>query len=204
MLVSQCKSNVRLIGQALLDYESTNGCFPSAFTVDDAGRPLHSWRTLILPFLGESERYQSIDLTLPWDHPKNAKALIPTPAVFRCPIRAGAERRDDGTTDYVGIVGEETQGKANGIGTKLAEVNDANQSKLMIIEMGKDRIAWMSTDDITYGQFVKGLSTMAQAGGILDSHNQYCNCAYCDGNDDELTLQSDKQELVSSLSIHGD
>ena len=200
----KCKSNVRLIAYALHEYESEYGCFPPAFTVDDEGNPLHSWRTLILPFLDEAERYESVDLTLPWDHPKNAKLLLPTPSFFRCSIREKKSRRDDGTTDYVGVVGEETLWKTSGKGTKLLDVDDSSQQKMMVIEMGQNRVPWMSPADMTYEQFVQRLQSMNAEGGVLDSHNGYCNCAYCDSNVGELTLQSDIGELISSLDINGE
>ena len=47
---SQCVNNLKQIGLALHNYESTYDALPPAYTVDAAGRPLHSWRTLILPY----------------------------------------------------------------------------------------------------------------------------------------------------------
>ncbi len=46
----QCAKNLKQISLALLNYHEKYGSFPSAFTVDDDGNLLHSWRTMI-PFL---------------------------------------------------------------------------------------------------------------------------------------------------------
>ncbi len=48
---SACSNNLRQIGVALHNYSDTYGCFPPAFTVDQQGQPMHSWRALILPYL---------------------------------------------------------------------------------------------------------------------------------------------------------
>ncbi|MCL2624375.1 MAG: hypothetical protein FWD31_11995, partial [Planctomycetaceae bacterium] len=39
--------NVALINNALERYCEENGTYPPAYTVDNNGRPLHSWRVLI-------------------------------------------------------------------------------------------------------------------------------------------------------------
>src|SRR5262245_49759347 len=71
---AQCTNNLKQIALALHDYEQEHGALPPAYTVDAAGRPLHSWRTLILPYLEQEKLYQSIDLSKPWNDPANAQA----------------------------------------------------------------------------------------------------------------------------------
>src|SRR3954466_12181792 len=58
---SQCVNNLKQVGLALHNYEATYGALPPATTVDASGRPLHSWRTLSLPFLQQEPLYRSID-----------------------------------------------------------------------------------------------------------------------------------------------
>src|SRR5260370_743998 len=48
---SQCKNNLKQIGLALHNYHDVYGSFPPAYFVDASGKPMHSWRVLILPFL---------------------------------------------------------------------------------------------------------------------------------------------------------
>jgi hypothetical protein len=47
----QCTNNLKQIGLALLNYDETYKCFPPAYIADKNGKPIHSWRVLILPFL---------------------------------------------------------------------------------------------------------------------------------------------------------
>src|SRR5258708_3361414 len=48
---AQCNNNLKQIALALQNYEQAHKALPPAYTVDAEGRPLHSWRTLILPYL---------------------------------------------------------------------------------------------------------------------------------------------------------
>jgi hypothetical protein len=51
---SHSMNNMKQIGLAILNYEEANGKLPPAYTVDKNGKPLLSWRVLILPYLEES------------------------------------------------------------------------------------------------------------------------------------------------------
>ena len=82
---SQCANNLKQIALALHNYEQAHKALPPAYTVDAEGRPLHSWRTLILPYMEQEPLYRTIDLSKPWDDPANAKALETVVPVYRCP-----------------------------------------------------------------------------------------------------------------------
>ena len=70
----QCANNLKQIALALRNYESVYHALPPAYTVDAEGKPLHSWRTLILPYLEQQALYDKIDLSKPWDDPANKEA----------------------------------------------------------------------------------------------------------------------------------
>ncbi|WP_165069792.1 DUF1559 family PulG-like putative transporter [Paludisphaera rhizosphaerae] len=82
---AQCLSNMKQIMLALNNYAEDQGSLPPAYSVDANGRPLHSWRTLILPYLEHRELYDSIDLKKPWNDPANAKAFETVASVYDCP-----------------------------------------------------------------------------------------------------------------------
>ena len=60
---SQCKNNLKQIWLALHNYHDEYQAFPPAYTVDAEGQPLHSWRTLILPYMDQKPLYDKLDLT---------------------------------------------------------------------------------------------------------------------------------------------
>jgi prepilin-type processing-associated H-X9-DG protein len=73
---SQSVNNLKQIGLALHNYHSVYRSFPPGGTFDDRGQPQHSWMTLLLPYLEEQEAlYKRVDLSVPWDHPRNADAF---------------------------------------------------------------------------------------------------------------------------------
>ena len=67
--------------------EANGGAYPAAYTVDAEGKPLHSWRVLILPYLGDAESalYEQIRLDEPWDSEWNSQFHAQTPTVFVAP-----------------------------------------------------------------------------------------------------------------------
>lgn len=100
---TQCKGHLKQIALALHNYHDVYGSFPPAYTTNADGKRLHSWRTLVLPFLDGQDFYESIDLSKPWDHPDNVHAHNQTPPTYRCP----STNLEPHETTYVGIVGDE-------------------------------------------------------------------------------------------------
>src|SRR4051812_47355571 len=49
--VSTCAKNLKQLGIALENYHDAYKSFPPAYVVGDNGKPMHSWRVLLLPFL---------------------------------------------------------------------------------------------------------------------------------------------------------
>ena len=139
----QCQSNLKNIALAVLSYEQAHKALPPAYTVDANGRPLHSWRTLILPYLEQESLYQSIDLSKPWNDPANAKALETSISIFRCPEAVGPRN----TTTYLAIASPNGCLNLNEP-RRLAEITDAHASTLMVIEAGEENaVSWMAPVD---------------------------------------------------------
>jgi Protein of unknown function (DUF1559) len=80
-----CRQNLKVISGALMNYYSKNGAFPPAFVADDNGRPLHSWRVLLLPYLGEDALFKAYRFDEPWDGPHNRLLADRIPVYYKCP-----------------------------------------------------------------------------------------------------------------------
>jgi prepilin-type processing-associated H-X9-DG protein len=140
---AQCTNNLKQIALALHSYEELHKALPPAYTVDSSGRPLHSWRTLILPFLEQESLYKTIDLSRPWNDPANAKAYHSSLAVFRCPARIGPPS----TTTYLAVVDPKGCLQPDRP-RQLAEITDGTATTLMVIEVGEEHaVHWMAPID---------------------------------------------------------
>lgn len=82
---SSSKRNLEKIADALNAYASDNGTYPPPMTVDGNNKPLHSWRVLILPYLGEEDLYNRFDLKKPWDDPQNLSIAFEVPLAYQHP-----------------------------------------------------------------------------------------------------------------------
>lgn len=82
--------NLREIRSAILKYEAHHGHFPPPYLRGPsdrpgdgpAGVPWHSWRVLILPFLGEQRLYSEYSFDEPYSGPNNSRLLEQMPPVY--------------------------------------------------------------------------------------------------------------------------
>ncbi len=144
---TQCINNLKLIGLALVNYHSYYNCFPPAYIADANGKPLHSWRVLIYPFMESSSIYSSYNLAEPWDGPNNRRLLDQYwPSCYNCPSR-DAKR---GMTSYVMIVGPKTA--FPGVRTiSLDDIRDGAERTIVIAEVSNVDIAWTEPRDLDAG-----------------------------------------------------
>ncbi|MHC5542478.1 DUF1559 family PulG-like putative transporter [Singulisphaera rosea] len=189
----QCMNNLKQIALALQGYEQIYKALPPAYTVDANGRPLHSWRTLILPYLDATELYQSIDLTKPWNDPANAKAFESAVSVYHCPESRGPHN----TTTYLASTGPNgclSPGKPR----PLAEITDPHRSTLMVIEAGEENvIPWMAPVDADDSLVLSlGPTTKLHHPGIT-------NACFVDGHVRSLKVDTPPRERRALVSIAG-
>jgi hypothetical protein len=67
----------------MLLYQRQHGTLPPAYTVGADGKPLHGWRVLLLPYLGQTALYSKLRLDEPWDSPHNRRFHDASLAVYR-------------------------------------------------------------------------------------------------------------------------
>jgi len=149
-LRNSCNNKLFQIGQAIKAYYDDHQVFPPAYTVDENGKPLHSWRTLILPYLEQQALYDSIDLTKPWDDPVNAVALQTKVDLYQCP----AADIPSNHTGYLAIVTPQSCLRP-GKSPSKNEITDKLDQTVMIVEVPTDyAVPWMSPQDVDERFFV--------------------------------------------------
>jgi len=142
----QSNNNLKMIALGLHNYHDTYGTFPPSYIPDENGKPMHSWRVLILPFVESSHIYDQYDFSQPWDSPANMKACEMMPFVYQSPA-LGADDMASRTT-YVAISGPNTV-----LGTdqakKLSEITAGTANVMMVVEDTSNPVPWNKPVDIS-------------------------------------------------------
>jgi len=147
-----CSENLKRIGSALHQYHDRFGSFPPAYVLNDQGKRLHSWRVLLLPFLGHSELSKQYRFDEPWDSAHNRQLLDQMPAVYGCPAD---RKRPAGTTNYVAIVGPQTVWPEH-CAISFAHIEDGTSNTILLIETADDDIKWLEPRDASHEDLKKG------------------------------------------------
>jgi type II secretory pathway pseudopilin PulG len=140
---TKCMNNLKNITLALISYTERHNAFPPAYTVDANGNRLHSWRTLILPYLDQQALYESIDLSKPWNDPANAKAFGKELDVYSC----RAAKLSHGLTTYLG------NAAADGCFTgerprPVSEKTYPHHNTVLVVEVASSHaVHWMAPED---------------------------------------------------------
>lgn len=144
---NRCANNMQQLGVALLAYERDHGSFPPAYVIGPDGRRWHSWRVLILPYLGTDELdiYGRYDMNQPWDSPHNIQLIARVPDVFVSPADTTSAIQQD--TSYLAVVGPGMIFR--GAGTTTAEqVLDEVASTILLVETAGSGVGWTEPRDL--------------------------------------------------------
>jgi type II secretory pathway pseudopilin PulG len=191
---SECANNLKHIALALHMYHDEHKSLPPAYTVDEEGRPLHSWRTLILPHLEQKALYDKIDLTRPWDDPVNREAYESMVGTYQCP----SNRLENGQTTYLAVVAP--NGCFGGSAPRrLDDITDGSSQTLMVVEVDASRsVHWMSPHDAT-AQVIHAVN----AAKDLPHHGGF-QAAMADGSVRYFRAPLDAKTLEALISVAGD
>ena len=135
---TQCGDNLRLLTLAMLLFEKDHGSLPPAYVVDSNQNFLHSWRVLLLPYLGEEDLYKSLKLDQPWNSKHNARFADSCPRVFSCP---SCSECNQGHTSYTVVVGTKLP-FSGGTGSALASFG-RNSDDMVLIAERSFPVNWM-------------------------------------------------------------
>ena len=187
-----CDLNLRQIGLALLNYENARGAFPPLYTVDENGKPLHSWRVLLLPFLDYNVFYKAIRLDEPWDSDHNSQFHDVIVGIYSCQSNPLCKPGNDCTYSAIagGILVPGTE-KARTL--DYLATNNGTSYTLALIEV-KEPFCWMDpTADVTLKDLGKGINAPDSRCGSF--HPGGCMACFCDGSVRHLSQTMDTKTL---------
>jgi hypothetical protein len=152
------KARFASVAVALRGYQEAHGRLPPLYTTDSLGRPLHSWRTLLLPFLGQQELAKSVDFSTPWNHPANLRVLQRALDSFQ-----SDNNGDPLNTDFVIL-----EGTSLAIDSRSIRINRHTRCAL-VFEVPNSGIPWYEPRDIQVpaGDRIKVVRGLMQSNGVL-------------------------------------
>ncbi len=212
---THCICNLSILAMACRNYQAAYGVFPPAYIADREGRPMHSWRVLILPYLDREELYAKYNFDEAWDGPNNTKLLDEMPPVFACPshtpqprnqagllplsgilacgvaVPAGASRST--CTSYAAVIGPRCVFRG-AEPVKESEITDDMSQTLFIGEVTDDNIFWTKPEDIDIAQHPE----LGDRRGFSSEHPGLVNFALASGGTRSLSIKT-PQSVVDAL-----
>jgi hypothetical protein len=187
-------NNLRQLTIAMHNYANRNGSrFPPHALYSSAGKPLLSWRVLLLPYLDQDDLYKQFHLDEPWDSEHNKKLLVKMPKVFAAPWAP------PGATDtpYVGLVGKSAffDGKQ---GLRLpADFPDGTSNTIMLVE-APTAVPWTKPEDVPFDP--DPAKPLPKLGGHF---RQGFNVGMCDGSVHFISKAISDQTLRAAITRDG-
>lgn len=150
--------NLEKIAKAMNAYAKDYGTYPPPVTIGANGAPMHSWRVLVLPYLGYQELYDRFDLAQPWDAAENHQVAMEMPAEYRSPAHTTSTGVESG---YALVTGTGTLFPPSGpLGP--SDVTDDPAKTVLVVESSRLLslgAAWTTPADLEIGRISTGIGT---------------------------------------------
>jgi hypothetical protein len=135
------REHLEKLAKAFGAYHEAHGRLPPAVYSTD-GKPLLSWRVLLLPYLGEEKLYNRFHLDEPWDSRHNIQLVPKMPAVFGTSINP-----DQGPTSYFRVITGKGALFDGCQGVSMKAVRQPAQ-RLLIVK-AKKAVPWSKAEELT-------------------------------------------------------
>ncbi len=125
----------------------------------------HSFRVGLLPYIEQGNLYQQIDLTQPWNSPKNAPATGASVKTYLDPSNPASL----GTaTPYRAFVGPGAIFDGTGTPAKFQDIADGSSNTILAVS-ATQTVPWASPQELPYGPNIPlpPLGASPRAGGFL-------------------------------------
>jgi prepilin-type processing-associated H-X9-DG protein len=176
---AQCVNNLKQIGLALHNYADANGCVPMAFMPDLDGRPMHSWRVAILPFMEQTRVYDAYNFSVPWNDAANTTVANTRIDAYSCPSDAGnnplAPRyvMVTGTDMLFDPVKQYTRG--------FTDILDGTSNTIAVVETTSADYSWIEPRDLSAETMSFAINGASQP-SISSPHPGGANILFWDGS----------------------
>jgi len=129
------------------NYESVHGRLPPAVVYGEDGKPLYSWRVLLLPYIEQDGLYKEFHLDEPWDSPHNIELVPRMPATYAPPSGKRWKVPAGHTVLHV-FVGKGAAFEDR-VELHLSDFTDGTSNTFLVVEAGEP-VPWSAPQDLTY------------------------------------------------------
>ncbi|MBW3540316.1 MAG: DUF1559 domain-containing protein [Planctomycetes bacterium] len=193
-----CKNQLKQIALALHNYHEDYGCFPPAYVADERGRPMHSWRVLLLPYVDELPLYKQYRFDEPWDGPNNLKVGAQMPRIYLCPDDDRLSFRA-ATTTYMALTGPGTSFEANRC-TGIIDIRDGLETTLLVVESPRSPVPWTKPVDVSPASLYNLLKSTPRTS---TPHEEGVNVVWVDGRVTTLPTDVSRATLNAISTVAG-
>jgi hypothetical protein len=134
---------------AMHNYADKNTTLPAAASHGAGGRPLLSWRVLILPYIEQESLYKEFHLDEPWDSPHNLRLLPRMPKTYWSVEDQESNRAH--RTHFQVFVGKGTafDGKQ---GLRLPQDFPDGAANTLLVVDAAEAVLWTKPEDLPYDE----------------------------------------------------
>jgi len=166
----QCVNNLKQLGLALHNYKMATGSFLPLYSPANDGKPMHSWRVLVLPYLEQEDIYKKYNFAESWDSPNNRKLLspkFPFYNLFQCPTQK-ADASESTAVNYVAVVGKNTAWRSDKSVTLNSLTPEEASKTILVIETADSGIQWNEPRDFCVDDIPKkDINTLTRIRGHI-------------------------------------
>jgi hypothetical protein len=175
---------------AIHNYEDANGHLPPWAVIDPKGKPLLSWRVLILPYIEQEKLYNQFHLDEPWDSPHNLPLLDQMPSTYA--VRSWRVKPPPNTTYFQVFVGKGTPFEPG----RIVTLNDFHRgpSETLLFVEAANPVPWTKPEDIPYDPD----APLPQLGGVFPD---IMRSATADGFRKTFKKPLDESEIRAMITI---
>ncbi len=153
---NETRNTLRQLAVAVYLYEEQHGPLPRV-VYDENGRPMHSWRVLILPIIEEPTLYKQYRFEEPWNSPHNLNVAKRMPHLFAAGFGAGPNVT---TTDFLALYDPaDSNAKVNHL--------PPDAPPLMLLQVADSGILWTEPRDMPLDGLPKWQATRTRQGGWI-------------------------------------
>jgi prepilin-type processing-associated H-X9-DG protein len=194
---SACSIGLQNITLALIQYHDAHGSFPPPYIADAEGKPMHSWRVLLLPYLDQRPLYKQYRFDEPWDGPNNLQLHGIVLKLYSCPSRSPNQSATD--TSYVAVI--RPMFRANST-VRMADLKDGSSNTILLVEVQNSGIHWLEPRDLDVSQMPMSVNPPTGI-GISSDHPGGAHVSFADGSVRFLSNETPPATLRALLTGSG-